>query len=115
MIKLVEYMKKLKEKEKEIKNLKSKIPFELNESEILMTVIFFSTDQKIHYSMLCKNTDLFSRLESELYKVEEYKEYKQKENIFIANGKSIDRFETLEKNGIKNGDVIITLNNNLSD
>ena len=110
MIKLVEYMKKLEEKEKEIKNLKSKIPFELNESEILMTVIFYSTDQKIHYSMLCKNTDLFSRLESVLYKVEEYKEYKQKENYFIANAKSIDRFETLEKNGIKNGNVIIIIN-----
>ena len=59
--------------------------------------------------MICKNTDLFSRLEIELYKVEEYKEFKQTENYFIVNGKKINRFETLEENGIKNSDII-TLN-----
>jgi hypothetical protein len=109
MIKLVEYMQKFEEKEKELKILKSKIPFELSEYEKIMTVIFISIDQKIHYSMICKNTDLFSRLESELYKVEEYKEFKQSENYFIVRGKKINRFETLEENGIKNSDII-TLN-----
>ena len=109
MIKLVEYMQKLEEKEKELRILKSKIPFELEEDEKIMTVIFISIDQKIHYSMICKNTDLFSRLESELYKVEEYKEFKKSENYFIVQGKKINRFETLEENGIKNSDII-TLN-----
>ena len=109
MIKLIEYMQKLEEKEKELRNIKSKLPFELTEHERIMTVIFTSTDQKIHYSMICKNTDFFSRLEIELYKVEEYKEFKKTENFFIVNGKKINRFETLEENGIKNSDII-TLN-----
>lgn len=109
MKKLVEYMQKLEEKERELRILKSKIIFELAENEKLMTVIFVSLDQKIHYSMICKNTDLFSRLEIELYKVEEYKEFKQTENYFIAKGKKVNRFETLEENGIKNSDII-TLN-----
>ena len=54
--------------------------------------------------MICKNTDLFSRLENELYK--EYKSYKETENYFLVNGKRINRYNTLKQNGIKNSDII---------
>ena len=108
--KFLQIMEELREKENELKELKSKIPFELLKNEKLMTVIFNSNDQKVLYSIICKNTDTFSRLENELFKVEEYKEYKEAENYFILKGKKVNRYETLEENGIKNNDVITLVN-----
>ena len=83
MGKIIELMEKLENKEKELKEFKSKLPFELNKDEIIMNVIIKSTDQKILFPIICKNTDLFTRLESELYKVEEYRHYKEEENSTI--------------------------------
>ena len=94
----------LKMKENELKELKLKISVELSKEDKLISVIFISFDQKIHYSMICKSNDLFSRLENELYK--EYKSYKETENYFLVNGKRINRYNTLEQNGIKNSDII---------
>ena len=72
-----------------------------------MTVIFVSNDQKMHYSVICKNTDKFNRLENVLYSVEEYKEYLEWENYFIVRGKKINKYLTLEQNGIMNNDIIM--------
>ena len=83
MGKIIELMEKLENKEKELKEFKSKLPFELNKDEIIMNVIIKSTDQKILFPIIYKNTDLFMRLESELYKVEEYRHYKDEENYNI--------------------------------
>jgi len=52
--KIIELYEDLRSKENEIKNLKSKFPFELSKNEKLMSVIFFSTNQKIHYSIIKK-------------------------------------------------------------
>ena len=100
-------MEKLENKENMIKDLKSKLPFELSENEKLMTVIFNSTDQKIHYALICKNTDVFNRLENSLYNI--YTEYKDSENYFTCNGMRVNKYRTLEENNIKFSDVI-TLN-----
>lgn len=90
----------------ELKNKLSKFPFELKDDERLMTVNFKSDDQKIqNYSIICKNTDSFNRLENEVYK--EYKEFYETENYFTVNGKKIHKNKTLEENGIHNNDVII--------
>ena len=54
-------------KDKEIENLKLKLarfPFELNEGEKLMSVIFSSKEEDILYSIICKNTDKFSKIEN---------------------------------------------------
>ena len=99
-------LKKFIELMDKLNDLKSKMPFELNEGEKLMTVIFTSTKQDNLRSFICKNTDKFSRLENLLYEIEEYKEYKKVENYFLAHGKKINRYETLEENGIKNSDLI---------
>ena len=62
----------------------SRNPFELNEGEKLMTVIIKSSDDKINYPIICKNTFMFNRLEEKVYKI--YKEYLEKDNIFMLNG-----------------------------
>ena len=77
----------------------------LEENEKLMSVIFSSIDQKVHYSIVCKNTDTIHQLEEELYK--EYSEYSTTENYFLCKGKLINKFVSLDMNQIKNGDTII--------
>ena len=70
----------------------------------MISVIFISSDQKIHYPIICKNTDLFSKIERLLY--DEYKNYEETENIFIVEGIKVNKSKTLENNNIKNGSVI---------
>ena len=91
-------------KEKEIKELKNKIENNSNNFDNLMTVIFYSTDQKIHYSLICKKTDIFSVIEKKLY--EAYPECHDSEYFYMVNGQRIKRFKTLEENKIKNSQVI---------
>ena len=74
----------------------------------LISVIFISTNQAIHCSIICKSDDSFSNIENSLY--EEYPEYKNKNNIFTANGNQINKNLTLSENNITNNSVI-TLNN----
>ena len=58
----------------------------------------------INYSMVCKTTDLFVRLEERLYI--DFPKYKNYETYFMVNARRILRFKTLEENKIKNNDII---------
>ena len=109
-------------KEEEIKDLKNSInelketikryPFILEENEHLMAIIFYSVDQKVHYPMICKNTDTINKLEGKLY--EEYPNLTERENYFLCKGGVINKFKSFEKMKIKNGDIIILNQNNSS-
>ena len=98
----------LLEKENKIKELQEKLsrfPFELKKGEELMTVNFKSLDQKIqNYSIICKKSDIFSKLEEKLYK-DNYGSFDV--NNFIVNGLKIDKSKSLEENKIHNNDIII--------
>ena len=98
-------VEKFEQKENELKEIKSRYPVELLKGEKLLSLIFISMNQEIHYSLICKNTDLFSKLESKLY--EEYPNYAESENYFMANEVKINRFKNLDENGIRNNDIII--------
>jgi len=74
----------------------------------LLSVIFTSTNQKIHYSIICKSTDIFANIEKLLY--EESPEFKNKNIIFTVIGNQINKDLTLSENKIKNSSAI-TLNN----
>ena len=94
------------QKLKEINALKSCVPFDIKAGDKLMSVIFNDTSGYIgHYSILCKNTQVFSELEKILY--DQFPNYKQSENAFIFNGNVINKFKTLKENKIKHGDYII--------
>jgi len=82
-----------------------RFPFILEKNEKLMSIIFASVDQKIHYSIVCKNTDKIHKLEEELYR--EYPQFSETDNYFMCKGKVLNKFHSFEKNNIKNGDVII--------
>ena len=105
----------LSKKEEKINDLEAKIkryPFILKKNERLMAIIFYSVDQKVHYPMICKNTDTIHKLEAKLY--EEYPNLSERENYFLCKGGVINKFQSFEKNKIKNGDIIILNQNDFS-
>ena len=86
------------------KNKKSNLDH-VDPDEKILSVQFKSTDHIIDLCLPCKNTDIFVRLEEQLY--ERYPEYKETNNIFLCNGNIIIRFKSLEDNKIKNSDKIL--------
>ena len=92
-------------KEEQLSYLKLNIPLLLKPEEKIISVIFITNDENIHYSIICKNTDNFSRIESLLY--DKYPEYNNVNNIFSVNGEVINKSLSLEDNKIKNNDIII--------
>ena len=98
------------EKDKEIKILKTKLgrfPFELNEGEKIMSVIFTSSEQTFYQSIICKNTEKFNNVENRLYNI--YQNYSESENYFIVRGRIINKSKSLEQNDINNSDIIILI------
>ena len=105
----------LSKKEEKINDLEEKIkryPFILEKNERLMAIIFYSVDQKVNYPMICKNTDTINKLEGKLY--EEYPNLSERENYFLCKGGVINKFQSFEKNKIKNGDIIVLNQNDSS-
>ena len=57
-----------------------------------------------HYNIVCKNTDIFIRLEEKLYN--DFPQFKDYETYFTIKTKRIKRFKTLDENNIQNNDVV---------
>ena len=70
-----------------------------------MAVNFISTDENVNLALPCKNTDIFARLEEQLFN--EYPEYKDVNTFFTVCGKIIESNKTMEENNIKNTNVIL--------
>ena len=82
-----------------VKNIKAtKNNFDLDE---MMCVNFISMDQNVHFAVPCIKTNTFAEVEEKLYK--QYPEYRETNNNFIANGKTVLRFKTIAENKIGNG------------
>jgi hypothetical protein len=98
----------IKEFELKIKSLNDEIDkknLEIKENEKTMVVHFISNSQDIqNYSLICKSTDLFEKLEEKLFK--DYPKYTKDKTFFLANGSRIETSKTLEENKIKNNSVI---------
>ena len=93
-------------KDKKIEELKEKIsryPCELNDGEKMISIIFTSLDESIIGSIICKNTDNFSLIEKQIYKI--YPEYKNN-IIFKFNEIKINRDDSLEENKLNNNSII---------
>ena len=110
--KTVNLLEELRKKENELKEIQSRYPVILLQGEKLICVILLSMDQKIKYPLICKSTDKFTKIEELLYK--EFPEYRESENIFLVNGQKVDRFQSVENNGIKDKDVITFFQGNPS-
>ena len=93
------------QKEKDIKILKSIIPFDVKENEILMSVVIQSAKDQTIYSFICTDQQKFIVLVDKLY--EKMPKYQDTQNYFITNARPINERLTLRDNGIKDGDVIL--------
>ena len=102
--KMNELLDEIRIKDKIISNY----PVKLSDGEKLISIIFVSADQKVHYSVMCKNTDIFNTIENILYK--EHPEFMKPNNDFYVEGNKINKYKSLEFNKIKNNDII-TLKN----
>ena len=93
---------------KRIDDLNKKLnryPFILEEGEKILSIIFTSVNQKVNYSMICKNTDSIYKLEGELYKI--FPELAETNYYFLCKGTVVNRFKNFEELKFKNGDIII--------
>jgi len=77
----------------------------LEENEELLSIIICSIVQKIHYSIICKNTHKINDIEKTLYN--KFPDYSKTENVFIFKGKVIGKDETLKENKVENGDILL--------
>ena len=106
----IEFQKSLDLKNKEIEELiyKNNPLYNIKPGEKIYSINFTSIDQKIsNYSCACKNTDIFVRIEEQLYK--DFPEYKDKDTYFIKkrDNTKIKRFKSIDENNIKRNDVLI--------
>ena len=72
-----------------------------------MVINFVSTDCSIQEGINCLETDTFAEVEERLY--QKYDEFRDTNNSFTFNGRTILRFKNLKENNIKNGDKVILL------
>ena len=82
-----------------------------SEREKLISIKFISGEQDIDYSIITKNTKIFTELESMIY--QKYPNYMKTKNYFLGGGNIINKNKTLEQNKIKNNDIITLMINNL--
>ena len=98
-------MEEYRKKDLELNEIISCNHYLLRKNEKLLSIIFTSNDQKILYSVICKNTDKFEAVEQSLF--EKYIEYKQGEKYYFCGGNKIDTKKTIDENKIKDGDIIV--------
>ena len=96
----------LKQKLENINLNNNGINEQINKKDIKV-VSFITTDHSLFYAVSCSGNDTFAEAEEKLYK--EYPEYRETNNTFLANGKEILRFKTINENKIGTGKPIILI------
>ena len=84
----------------------------LNFGENLIAINISSGDGIVNFHAVCKSNTKFVDLEKKLY--EKYQKYQQNGgngNIFLCWGKTINRFLTMEQNGLFVNSVVLMENN----
>ena len=100
-------------KEEENKKLKSKIDIFINQKDKkpnlvdidnIKVIQFISTDHSIICPIKCLPSDTFAEVEEKLYKI--YPEYRETNNSFQVDGRTILRFKTIAENNIQEGHCV---------
>ena len=102
---------KINQLEQQIKNMnlnnvRNNLNNQINREDIKV-VNFISSEQNLFYAISCSGNDTFAEVEEKLYK--EYPEYRETNNTFLANGKEILRFKTINDNKIGTGKPVMLL------
>ena len=93
------------QKDKEINELKSKIPNAYVKMNDIMVINFLSTDQNIRCGISCLADDTFAEVEEKLYK--KFDKFRDTNNVLLFGGNIILRFKKVRENNIHNGDTIL--------
>ncbi len=106
---VINEMNKLKDiiiqKDKEINELKLKIPKQNVNMNDIMVINFLSTDQNIRSGIPCLADDTIAEVEEKLY--QQFDEFRNTNNILLFGGNIILRFKKVRENNIHNGDTIL--------
>ena len=99
------YRNIISKKDLELNNYKSQLNNNIPNNNVnfndIMSVNFISSDQNVHFSIPCLNTNTFAEVEEKLYK--EFPQYRETNNNFLANGMQVLRFKTIAENKIGRG------------
>lgn len=71
----------------------------------LVALSFTSTNGEINRPLSCKAGDTFAKIEEKIYN--EYPKYKDYNTYLRDNGNLVKRFNNIEENKIKDGNIII--------
>ena len=93
------------QKEKEINELKSKLPNNKKYMVDVRFINFLSTDKNIRCSIPCLANDTIAEVEEKLY--QQFNELRNTNNILLFRGNIILRFKKVSENNIHNGDTIL--------
>ena len=93
------------QKDKEINELKSKLPKHNLSMNDIMVINFLSTDQNIRCGIPCLADDTIAEVEEKLY--QQFNEFRNTNNILLSGGNIILRFKKVRENNIHNGDTIL--------
>ena len=105
IIRLYKKIEGLNEKIDDLNAKLNRYPFILEDGEKILSVVFKSVNEKINYSLICKNTDTINKLEEELYK--KYPKLGETNYYFLCKGSVVHKFQKLKELNIKNGDIIL--------
>jgi len=101
-------MNKLKDiiiqKDKEINELKLKIPNNNVNMNDIIVINFISSDKKMTCGIPCLLENTFAEVEEKLYK--QFEEFRNTNNLLLFKGNKILRFKKIKENNIHNGDTI---------
>ena len=93
------------QKDKEINELKSKIPKRNVNMDEIMVINFLSTDQNIRCGISCLADDTFAEVEEKLYK--KFDKFRDTNNVLLFGGNIILRFKKVKENNLHDGDTIL--------
>ena len=74
------------------------------EEFISVNFVSMASQDIINYSIVCKQSWLFSKLEEKLYI--DFPQYNKPETYFMFNANMIERNKTLKENNIRNNSVV---------
>ena len=94
----------INQKDKEINELKLKIPKPKVYMDDIIVINFLSSDQTIRYGIKCLPNDTFAEVEEKLYQI--FNEFRNTNNLLLFKGNQILRFKTIKENNIHDGDTI---------
>ena len=93
------------QKDKEINELKSKIPKRNVNMDEIMVINFLSTDQNIRCGISCLADDTFAEVEEKLYK--KFDKFRDTNNVLLFGRNIILRFKKVKENNLHDGDTIL--------